>query len=157
MPMDSGKVVYKKTIREDSLSKDEILNKVKAWADNYYNKYDRAKVINEDNEGGHLAYRAFMPVQTIFKPGPSYNAPHRYELRYHLEFYVEKGKYKIVMRDLYIRDPESLMIELLTERPIENYGKIWKGRLHEKFKNDIEGIHKDVIKLYLNIMESIHN
>ena len=33
MPMDSGKVVYKKTIKEDRLSKNEIFNKVKAWAD----------------------------------------------------------------------------------------------------------------------------
>ena len=158
MPMDSGKVVYKKAIMEDSLSKDEIFNKVKAWADNYYNKFDRAKVIEEDNEGGHLAYRAFMPVQTVYKAGSSYNAPHRLELRYHLEFYVQEGKYRIIMKDLYIRNPEEdLLTQVLTQGPIEKYGKASKGRVREGFKTDIEGIHKGIIHLYLNIIESIHN
>jgi len=156
MPMDSGKVVYKKAIKEDSLSKVEIFNKAKAWADNYY-KHDKTKLIKEDSGSGHLSYRAFMPVQTFAKAGPSYHAPHRLELRYYLEFHIEEGRYRIIMRDLYIRDPEAVLIQLLTMRPIENYGKSSKGRLQEEYKNDIDGIHKGIIQLYLNIIESIHN
>ena len=156
MPMDSGKVVYRKAIMEDSLSKDEIFNKAKAWADNYY-KFDKAKLIKEDNESGYLAYRASMPVHTfVYKPGSLGNQTPRLELRYHLEFHVEEGRYRIIMRDLYIRNPESPMTQLLSESPIEKYGKAWKGKAHEKFKQDIEGIHKGIIKLYLDIIESIH-
>jgi|SRR6185295_4653981 len=156
MPMDSGKVVYKKAIMEDSLSKDKIFNKAKAWADNYY-KFDNAKLIKEDNQEGHLAYRALMPVQTFYKAGPSTNTSYRLELRYHLEFYVEEGRYRIIMKDLYIRNPGDLMTYVLTLRPIEKYGKASKGRVHEGFKKDIEGIHKEIIKLYLDIIDSIHN
>ena len=156
MPMDSGKVVYKKTIMKDSLSKDEIFNKVKAWADNYY-KFENAKEINEDIESGHLAYRGFMAVQTFYKVEFSENATYRLELRYHLEFYVEEGKCRIIMRDLYIRDPQDLMMRVITLRPIENYGKVWKKRWYEEFKKDIESIHKGITKLYLDIIESIHN
>ena len=156
MPMDSGKVVYKKAIREDSLSKDEIFNKIKAWADHYY-KRDEAKLISEDNEGGYLAYRAFMPFPTVLRSGSFNDKDNRRELRYHLEFYVEEGRYRIIMRDLYIRDPIDLMTQVLTQRPIEKYGNLWKRKLHEEYKKDIEGIHKGIIKLYLHIIESIHN
>jgi hypothetical protein len=97
-----------------------------------------------------------MPVQTFYKAGPLKNTTYRLELRYHLEFYVEEGRYRIIMRDLYIRDPEDLMTQVLTLRPIENYGKASKKGSHEKFKKDIESIHKEIIKLYLDIIESIH-
>jgi hypothetical protein len=36
MPMDSGKVVYKKSVSEDCLSKEEIVKRIKAWADYHY-------------------------------------------------------------------------------------------------------------------------
>ena len=66
MPMDSGKVVYKKAVKEDSLSKEEIFNKIKAWADDYY-KRNTSKLIKEDNGRGYLAYHAFSPFQSFFK------------------------------------------------------------------------------------------
>jgi len=155
MPMDSGKVVYKKAIREDSLSKDEIFNKIKAWADDYY-KRNTSKLIKEDNGRGYLAYNASSPFQSFFKTGSSVST-HRRELLYRLEFYVEEGRYRIIMRDLYIRDPIDLMTQVLTQRPIEKYGNLWKRKLYEEYKKDIEGIHKGIIKLYLHIIESIHN
>ncbi len=154
MPMDSGKVVYKKAVKEDSLSKEEIFNKIKAWADDYY-KRNTSKLIKEDNGRGYLAYHAFSPFQSFFKTG-SYDSPHRRELLYLLEFYVEKGRYRIIMRNLYTRDPQDLMTQILTLRPIEKYGKGSK-KLKNEFKSDIEGIHKGIIKLYLDIIETVHN
>jgi len=95
-------------------------------------------------------------IKSMFTGDPTLDKTYLLELRYHLEFYVEAGKYRIIMRDLYIRDPEALMTQLLTQKPIEKYGKGSNKRFYEDFKKDIESIHKQIIKLYLDIIESIH-
>ncbi len=125
-PVNEGRIMYEKTISVDSVHKDELFKRSRAWALNIYKAQKDTSQI-EDKDRGLLSYKGFVTV-LFNEPGKHIAA--EWNCWQNIRISCEDSKAKIIITDLEQRAPSG-------------YGTITSVKI-EKIKSKTDSLPKAV-------------
>lgn len=107
LPLKDGKVIYERVIKVDSTSKDVLYERIKDWADDYYNK-PRKALKDDDKESGYISYEWYIPCTLIYHQGMFEGKQFSARIYHTLMFYVKDNEIRLVFTNLEIQNLDAL-------------------------------------------------
>lgn len=184
-PENENGIKYQKIYTLDSVSKKEILLRIKQWGGKTFNS-QKAALQNEDLESGYIMYQGLIERQLKIPSGWGFGIlePHvysvNYEIKFTVNFYVKENKFKVIINNITneavsaignwdITSPSTYLKRLPSDPiAIENAGDIILDEYHKNpnKKNGIRlnytaelwrKIHIDLITILSTIRDEVVN